>query len=268
MIIGKLGLKMRAVVGFPMCNVCDRAEAPGYETLVAKMLEEDKARLAYSRVMAAQFPSIAKSAYSSINWPVKLVYPMFEARAAYAVPNNYFQNLTMDDERLGNAFAHGAMRSLFFAGDRLMLFSKAVSFRDADEFFTSFILLHLERDEYESRVGEGEIRITAQVDKPMLNLITGRAERKKIAFSFVHQKVSGRLVSKEQVTTSARFREVYGKYGSVDLKAGSMDMEGYAITVPHFAPHPYLLQLHEWFGYESNRQFQEHVEDYFRVHLA
>jgi hypothetical protein len=251
-----------------MCNVCDRAKTPGYGALIAKMLEEDEARLAYSKAMAARFPVIAKSVYSSISWPVKLAYPMFEARAAYAVPNNYFQALSLDGERLGNSFAHGAMRSLFFAGDRLMLFSKSVSFRDAGEFFTSFLLLHLERGEYESRVGETEIRITAEAEKPMMNLITGRAEKKRIAFSFVHQKVAGRIVSKEQVTTSARFREVYGKYGGVSMKAGSMDMEGYAITVPHFAPHPYLLQLHEQFGYESNRQFQEHVEDYLRAHLV
>ncbi len=249
-----------------MCKVCDRAKTPGYEELIAKMLEEDKARIAYTRVMAAKLPGIAKGAYTSISWPVKLAYPMFEARAAYAVPNNYFQTLSLDGERLGNSFAHGAMRSLFFAGDKLMLFSKAVGFRDAGEFFTSFLLLHLDRGEYESRVGEKEIRITAEVEKPMMNLVTGRPESKKIAFSFVHQKVAGRIVPKERVTQSTRFREVYGRYG-VSRKAGSMDMEGYAITVPHFAPHPYLLQLHEQFGYESNRQFQEHVEDYFRAHL-
>jgi hypothetical protein len=250
-----------------MCDVCERAKTPAYGALIAKMLEEDEARLAYSRTMAAQLAVIGKSVYSSVNWPLKLAYPFFEARAAYAVPNNYFQNLTVDGERLGNSFAHGAMRSVFFAGGRLILFSKAVNFRDAKEFFTSFILLHLDREEYESQVDESGIRITAQVEKPMLNLITGMTQMKKIAFSFVHQKVAGRIVSREHVATSTRFREVYGKYGGVSMNAGSIDMEGYAITVPHFAPHPYLLQMHEQFGYESNRQFQEHVEDYFRAHL-
>ena len=250
-----------------MCDVCERAKTPGYGALVAKMLGEDEARLDYSKVMAAQFASIGRSVYSSVKWPLMMTYPFFEARAAYAVPNNYFQNLTVDGERVGNGFAHGAMRSLFFAGERLMLFSKSVSFRDANEFFTSFILLNLEKGEYASVVDESGIRITAQVEKPMLNLISGKAEMKKIAFSFAHQKVAGRIVSKEHVATSARFMEVYGKYGGVSMKAASIDMEGYAITVPHFAPHPYLLQLHEAFGYESNRQFQEHVEDYFRAHL-
>src|SRR5262249_12128081 len=142
---------------------------------------------------------IKRSVYSSMSWPVKLVYPMFEARSAYAVPNNYFQNLTIDDERLGNSFAHGAMRSVFFAGERLVLFSKTVSFRDADEFFTSFLLLHLEKSEYDIKQGAGEIRITVQVEKPMVNLISGKTERKRIAFGFVHQSVEGRIVSKDQV---------------------------------------------------------------------
>jgi hypothetical protein len=250
-----------------MCNVCERAKTPLYEALTARMLVEDEARLSYSRAMDAQLGAIGRSVYSSLNWPLKIAQPLFEARAAYAVPNNYFQNLTVDEERLGNGFSHGAMRSLFFAGGRLILFSKAVNFHDAKEFFTSFILIHLEKGEYEAAVDESGIRITAQVEKPMLNLISGKAERKRIAFSFAHQKVAGRIVSKEQVATSSRFREVYGKYGGVSMKTGSIDMEGYAITVPHFAPHPYLLQLHEQFGYESNRQFQEHVEDYFRAHL-
>ena len=52
------------------------------------------------------------------------------------------------------------------------------------------------------------------------------------------------------------------------MKSSSIDMEGYAITVPHFSPHPYLLQLHAQFGFGSNRDFQEHVIDYFKEHLA
>lgn len=251
-----------------MCEVCEKAKMADYGALVAKMLDEDKARLAHCMTIAPQFPSIAKSAYASVSWPVKLAYPMFEARAAYAVPNNYFQNLTVDGTRLGNSFAHGAMRSLFFAGGRLMVFSKTVGSMHAKEFFTSFLLLHLEKGEYRYAAGDGGMTITAEVEKPMLNLVTGKVERKRVVFSFVHQKVAGRIVSREQAASSSRFREVYDKYGGAYLKAGSMDMEGYAITVPHFAPHPYLLQLHRQFGYESNRQFQEHVEDYFRAHLG
>jgi hypothetical protein len=253
-----------------MCRICQTAKGmDGYDALVSRMLSEDAARMEYSKIMAESLSPIKRAVYSSMNWPVKLVYPMFEARAAYAVPNNYFQNLTIDDERLGNSFAHGAMRSVFFVGDRLVVFSKTVNFKDANEYFTSFLLLHLEKGEYKVQKGAGEIRITAIAEKPMMNLITGRTERKSIAFGFVHQSVDGRIVSREQAAASSRFKNVYSKYaGGSEMKAGSMDMEGYAITVPHFSPHPYMLQLHKEFGFETNKEFQLHVKDYFEEHIG
>ncbi len=238
-----------------------------YGELLSKMLEADKARLGYSKEMAETIKPISRMTYSSMKWPVKLVYPMFEARTAYAVPNNYFQNLTIDGERPGNSFAHGSMRSIFFAGERLVLFSKSVNFRGGKEFFTSFILLHLEKGEYMHTQDVREIRLKADVEKPMKNLITGKVEKKRISFNFIHQSVDGRIVSKEQAAQSARFRKVYAKYGGARMKSASMDMEGYAITVPHFSPHPYLLQLHKEFGFGSNKDFQLHVADYFKEHL-
>jgi len=251
-----------------MCDLCEKAKSIGpYVSLVKGMLGEDKGRMEHSKTMAPRLSPISKSIYTSMKWPVKFVYPMFEARAAYAVPNNYFQNISLDGERMGNSFAHGAMRSLFFAGDRLVLFSKSVNFKDGKEFFTSFLLLHLEKEEYKVRKDAREIRITAQLEKPMLNLMAEKTEKKKIAFTFVHQSVEGRIVSKERAATSARFKSVYQKYGGAQMKSASMDIEGYAITVPHFSPHPYMLQLHNEFGYEDNKDFQLHVRDYFDAHL-
>ncbi|VVC03310.1 Uncharacterised protein [Candidatus Bilamarchaeum dharawalense] len=252
-----------------MCNFCEKAkDTPEYVQFIEKMLEEDRARMDFTKIMAQTLSPISRSVYASMNWPVKLIYPMFEARAAFAVPNNYFQNLTVDDERLGNSFGHGAMRSIFFAGEKLVVFSKATNFHDAKEFFTSFILLHLEKNEYTATMENGEIKITAQVEKPLLNLVTGKVEKKRIAFGFVNQNVESKIVSKEQATTSARFKNVYDKYSGAQLKSASIDMEGYAITVPHFSPHPYMIQLHDKFGFEENRELQIHVEDYFKSHLV
>ena len=251
-----------------MCEFCQKAKSSqAYAALVGKMSEEDKARAEYSKEMAVTLAPLAKSVYSSMNWPVKLVYPMFEARAAFAVPNNYFQNLGIDGERLGNSFAHGAMRSLFFAGDRLVVFSKSVNFRDGREFFTSMLLLHLEKGEYEAKQGGGDIRVSADIEKPLMNLVTGKVERKRVAFSFVHQSVEGRIVSKEHAASSARFKGVYERYGGAQMRSASMDMEGYAITVPHFSPHPYMLQLKKEFGFEDNKAFQLHAAEYFKAHI-
>lgn len=243
------------------------ARVPEYSEMLDKMLEDDRDRMEFSKQMANEITIINRTCYSSMKWPVKLVCPMFEARAAYAVPNNYFQNIMVDDERIGNSFAHGAMRSVLFSGDRLVLFSKSTNFKDGREFFTSFILLHLERGEYKLTEKLGELNLTARAEKPMMNLISGKVEKKRIYFNFVHKPVEGRIVSKDSAARSARFKNVYSRFGGAQAKSASMDLEGYAITVPHFSPHPYLLQLKSEFGFKENKEFQLSVADYFRGHM-
>ncbi len=253
-----------------MCELCEKAKnSPGYMGLLSKMLEEDMARAEASKLLSGKLSMLNRTLYSSINWPVKLVYPMFDARAAYSVPNNYFQNLYLDGERLGVSFAHGAMRSVFFADNRLMLLSKSVNSEQGQEFFTSFVLLHLESDEYKfNRAADGTLLISADITKPMKNLVTEKVEKKKILFNFTHKPVKGRIVTREKILTSAQFRTIYARYGGAQMKSASIDMEGYALTVPHFAPHPYMLQLNQDFGFASNRQFQENVIEYFNAHLG
>lgn len=251
-----------------MSDLDDKARGIAeYDTLLSRMLEEDKKRVEYSKELSKEIRMLSRNLYTSMEWPVKLIHPMFEARAAYAVPNNYFQNIMLDGERLGNSFAHGAMRSLMFVGDRLVVFSKSVNFREGREFCTSFLLLHLAKSEYTHTQDVREIRISADVEKPMKNMVTGKVEKKRVSFNFIHTSVEGRMVSKEQVMQSARFKKAYARFGGAQMKSASIDMEGYAITVPHFSPHPYLLQLSRQFGYEDNKQFQLHVADYFKEHV-
>ncbi len=248
-------------------DIDEAGQVPEYAQMLEKMLQDDKDRMEFSREMAKEITLINRTCYSSMKWPVKLVYPMFEARAAYAVPNNYFQNITIDDEKPGNSFSHGSMRSVFFAGERLVLFSKSTNFKDGREFFTSFILLHLEKGEYRLTEKLGELNLYAKVEKPMKNMITGAVEKKRIFFNFVHKPVEGRIVSKDRAARSARFKSVYSRFGGAHAKSASMDLEGYAITVPHFSPHPYLLQLKSEFGFNENKEFQLAVADYFRKRM-
>lgn len=251
-----------------MCRVCDVAKTSAeYRNLFEKMYESDRDRMEFSKSVVAQLKPIGRTIYSSMKWPVKLIYPMFEARTAFSVPHNYFQPISLDGERLGAMFAHGAMRSVFFSGKRLILFSKTVNHKEGKEFFTSYVLAHFEPGEYEYELKGDELAIRADLEKPMRNLLTNKMEKKRISFNFVNKSVVGRIVSREQVMNSAQFKRVYAKYGGAMTKIASIDMEGYAITVPHFSPHPYMLQLHEQFGYGSNRDFQENVINYFVEHL-
>ncbi|MEM3422797.1 MAG: hypothetical protein QXF35_04445 [Candidatus Bilamarchaeaceae archaeon] len=251
-----------------MCKLCKiAAQISEYKTITDKMAKEDVNRINFTKEMAKEMNFLFKACYSSIKWPIILNYPFFEARTAYAVPSNYFQNILLDNEKIGNAFSHGSMRSVFFVGERLMLLSKNVNFREGKEFFTSFILAHFEQNEYGLKISEERASISVNTKKTMKNLITNDIEEKKIQFNFVHEPVKGRIITKERIMTSAQFKNIYSKYlGGAQMRSASIDLEGYAITVPHFAPHPYLLQLKEKFGYSSNREFQEHALDYFKEH--
>ena len=232
------------------------------------MHADDLLRLENSKKLATDLKTLTHSIYSSVKWPVKLNHPMFEARAAYSVPHNYFQSLAINDEKQPGAFAHGSMRSMFFVDKRLFLFSKNVAHDQALDFFSSFLLMHFEKDEYKLELESERIVISANIEKSMRNLITNKVEKTKVEFTFVNESVKNRIVSKEQVADSGYLKGIYEKYGGLASKISSIDLEGYAITVPHFSPHPYLLQLHKELGFESNRDFQERgVLEYFKAHL-
>ncbi|MDO8553366.1 MAG: hypothetical protein Q7S22_01050 [Candidatus Micrarchaeota archaeon] len=233
-----------------------------------KMFSEDSVRMEFSKSLSNDLPSLSNLLYTSIGYPVKLIYPMFEARAAYSVPKNYYQPLTVAGEKHSNTFAHGTTRSLFLVGSRLMVLSKTVSNKDGKEFFTSFLLAHFEKGEYDY-VWEGDnLTISFHGEKLVKNLMTEKKEKQPISFNFIGQSVKNRIVSQEDVATSSQFKSVYSKYGGASAKSASIDLEGYAITVSHFSPHPYLLQLHKELGYASNREFQEKgVLEYFKYHL-
>ncbi|MFH2106937.1 MAG: hypothetical protein ABII22_06785 [Candidatus Micrarchaeota archaeon] len=252
-----------------MCKLCDFSNNPSYSSFIDKMTEQDSLRMKFTHKMVEELSVIKERCFSSIKLPVKLVYPMFEARAAFAVPNNYFQNLLVDGERASVMFSHGSMRSVFFAGSRLILFSKNVNFKDGKEYFTSFLLCHFDSNEYDfSLTEDDEILMHVDSHKSLKNLITGKLEKRQIQFNFTGKSVMNRIVSREQVKTSSQFTNVYSKYGGVDTKVQSIDLEGYAITVQHFSPHPYMLQLFESAGFASARDMQEHVIDYFKEKKA
>ena len=238
-----------------------------YQELLEKNLLLDIERLKETKKACVTYPTISHSCYSSIKWPVRLVHPYFEARAAYAVPNNYYQPLLLDGEKLGNFFAHGATRSVFFIDSTLYVFSKSVNHREGEEFFTSFILAHFSKGEYSFTFEKDNFSISADTTKPMKNLITNSIEKKHITFTFQGQNVKGRMVSKERVDSSKQFSGVYGKYGGAARKSASIDLEGSAITVPHFSPHPYLLQSIEQLGFKDEEEAQLAVVEYFKEHL-
>ena len=240
-----------------------------YSELIEKMTKKDKDNIGNSKKLAEEFPIIKRMIYSSIKYPVRLVEPMFEARVPFAVPNNYYQPIYLNDEKLSVMFRHNCMRSIFFVGNRLIVISKTSRHHETIDFFMSFLMLHFEKEEYRAKItNKGEIDISVNTEKTMKNLITGKIEKKKIRFNFIQKPIIGKILSKQEVVQSTRYKQVYSKYqGGIAKQSGSIDLYGYVVSVPHFAPHPYLLRIMDELGYTEKRDFQEHVVDYFREHI-
>ena len=251
-----------------MCRICEAAATnPEYLNLLEKMMEEDVERLETTRKFLGQYPSLSHNLYTSLKWPTKLTKPLFEARVAFAIPNNYFQHLLLDGERTGNHFAHGATRSIFFSGDKLVLFSKTVGQEVGHPFLSSFLFTHFEKNEYSVAYDGKDMKISVNVEKPLKNMISGEIEKRRITFNFFHQNLEGRIISKQQAIQSSYVKKVYGKHGNVNTLFASSDLEGYVVSVSHYSPHPFMLRMCKDFGFESFRNFQEHVLDYFTEHL-
>ncbi|MBN2122501.1 hypothetical protein JW721_05625 [Candidatus Micrarchaeota archaeon] len=252
-----------------MCKICEAASSnPEYKRILDEMQQQDLHRLESTNDFLEMFPSLKSNLYTSLKWPSSLNKPLFEARAAFAVPHNYFQKLYLGNEPMGNHFAHGATRSVFFSKDRLVLLSKTVGQENGRPFLSSFLFTHFEKNEYSFKYDGNDLQISVDCEKTLKNLITKKPEKKRIRFSFVHQKMEGRILSKQQAAQSSYVKRVYGARGNVSSLFASADLEGYVVSVSHMSPHPFLLRFNSEFGFGSNREFQEHVMDYFAEHLG
>lgn len=251
-----------------MCKICENAaKNPEYQALLSRMMDEDQIRLEGTKTFLDKFPSLSHNLYTSLKYPTKLTKPLFEARTAFALPHNYFQIILLDGKRMGNQFAHGATRSMFFSGENLVVFSKTVGQEAGRPFLSSFLFTHFTPKEYTVSYDGKDMRISVNVKKSLKNLISGEVEKKQIAFNFFHQNLEGRIISKEQAMQSSYVKKIYGKRGNVRALFASADLEGYVVSVSHYSPHPFMLRLCKEFGFDSFRAFQEHTLDYFTEHL-
>jgi hypothetical protein len=250
-----------------MCRLCTAAENSSYASRMDASLKEDAALLEKTKGKEEKFPSVGHSLLTTINFPPVLHAPLFEARNAYTLINNYFQQLLLDGNKMGAMFSGGSTRSLFFSGDYLVLSSKSVAQDAGSTFFGHYLLFHFTKDEYKVKWDGSNLSISVDCRKKAKNLLSGKAEEHAISFNFLHQNVEGRILKKEEAMRSDFIRKIYGARGGMGDIFASADLEGYIVTVPHFSPHPYLLQAGAELGHPTNRHFQEHTIDYLLEHL-
>jgi hypothetical protein len=254
-----------------MCQLCEKTtNLANYQQIFEKTFEEDLQILENTKGKIDEMKGISNNFLTTINFPFKVKVPLFEPRVGFCAPNNYFQNIFLNGEKLGNSFTNKSTRSVFFNSGRMILISKSLNIGGVGEFYTSYLAVNFEKGEYELEVGEKQLKLSAKKRSKAKNLLNGEIKEFEIAFSFSQENLDGKFIQKSQVANSTLFSGVYGQKsnGPVNAakKVASMDLEGYVITVPHFAPHPYLLKVKNELGIASNRAFQEQVINYFKEH--
>lgn len=253
-----------------MCELCSKIKAnENYGSLLSEMEKSDIARLESTKKFQSLFPSAF--AYSTIDYPSSIIQPMFEPKMPFAKPLNYFQNLFVNGERSPNNFAHGATRSIFFIGKRLMLLSKNVAFHEGEEFFSSFLLAHFEPGEFAFEISpQNQISISASLEKSARNMLAGKVQKIKVEFSFFQENLENQSFSVKKMIyapSKGSFSSRPGMAGPSRLSSKDLMLD-YELGVMHFSPHPYMFMIHEELGYASQTELQKDVINYFGAHLG
>lgn len=249
-----------------MCQICERARASAtYQDALSDWLGRSMGRVQRTQELAQENDALKQALWAGVSWPPTIKLPLFEARAAYAVPTNYYQNFFVDGERQGNDWAHDYTRAVAFYKESLFFISQRVKVKGGQDYFGHLVVLLLGPEEYSFKAEEnGSVLLSASLEKEVENLVTGEREMKKFSFHFTHKPAAHAMVSREQALSSGRMQEIYG---NIDKNTfADANLEGYLVTVPHFAPHPYLSAEYRSFGYGSRADFQAHVDDYFKQH--
>ncbi|MEM3071281.1 MAG: hypothetical protein QXG33_01765 [Candidatus Anstonellales archaeon] len=196
-------------------------------------------------------PSFSKDICSNLPFPIKVSYPLFEPRAPYTSSSNYFQPMYVDGQKQPIRFAGDSTRALSIYEGNLILLSKFVETKEGKEHFQSYFLIKFSPSEFNITKTQTSLTISANCKKILKNIITKEEEERTVSFAFVHKDISHAIINKKG-GLSTKVKEVYEKKVYPLLN----DLENYLISVPHFNPHPYLLDCYSELGFKSRREMQ------------
>ena len=190
-------------------------------------------------------------AFSNLPFPPKISFPLFEAKAALAVPSKYYQPLSVDDVPLRNDWAHDFCRSVGFVDGSLLLISQAIAKKPQGEAFLHYLAVKFSKSEFSfNDSGNGKFQISASnVSREGVDLLSGSPASHSFSFSFTHNPTKMATMSSTSFRASGLSSSVYGKHGGL-----ARSTEESVITVAHLEPHPYLLADFAALGYKSRRE--------------
>jgi len=276
-----------------MCELCERARAsPSYRAQLREWIARDGGRLAATREQAKGNQALANSFLSNIDFPPSIAIPLFEPRVPNPNPSNYFQNAFVDGVRLHSGWSHDCARSIgFFEDGGLLFITKAVARSvGAPEYLFYLYVIRFEKGEFRLSVdASGKALLEANVQKTGTNILSGAPASRLFSFSFQHFPTDTAILPKERAAAyyaqraaahapgAAPHQPSISGFGGAPVspaaprpsllsRTSGSSFEEYAITVPHLAPHPYLLQAYQELGFSSRIELQNSVSKFLKEH--
>ncbi|MEM4390063.1 MAG: hypothetical protein QXG98_05370 [Candidatus Micrarchaeia archaeon] len=255
-----------------MCELCDRAQASSfYQSQLKEWFARDAGRLAATRAQAAGNPTLANSFLSNLGFPPNVSMPLFEPRVPTPNPANYYQNAFVDGVRLHNGWTHDCARAVgFFENGDLLFITKAVARNvGAPEYLLYLYIVQFEKGEFKLSVdASGKAVIEADAQKSGTNILSGAPAAHQLTFSFQHFPTDRAILPKERAAAYyAQRAAAHAPTAPVrQSRTSGSSFEEYAVTVPHLAPHPYLLQVYQELGFATRIELQNAVSKFLKQH--
>lgn len=248
-----------------MCRLCTAASSIGFDAIFQKdieLLELTKGKEPSNPSCFTNIQNWQNSSFSSA---------LFEPLMPFASPQNYYQPLFVDGQKVRSDWASGWTRSLSFLSDGLLLYTKATQRQpfSQDEFFLFFFLVKFP---YSSlRITNEPPRFILRAEEVELNgtnLITNQPTSHRFSFTFSHIATDKNAVRSQAVSQSKFVREVVHRKPSKEAYIPKSEFEKFTVTTYYFAPHPLLMKMHRELGYEQRFQLQNDVPKFLEEHFS
>ena len=190
-------------------------------------------------------------------------YPLFEPKAAYASPVKYFQETWLEKAQLPCNWTHASTRAIGFLGGDLVLFSKFPKPSDP-KLLLSFIHLRVPISRLKAGYDQSILSVSFSGSVNATDMKSGSRRDVSVSFTFTGRKHI--TLTKKELHRSDVMSQSYGEHA--DERLASADIAGYVVSVPHFAPHPYLFNMHKELGFPSRNAMLQETNGFIMEHLG
>lgn len=258
-----------------MCETCSKLRTSAYSGIISKYMLEDVQRLMNTNDNymatkpedsgAARDNTYAPLLFSQEDFPFIEPLLYLEPRVALPKPTRYYQAMRVDGKDLRMDWSSGSMQALGFKDGSVILLAKAVVKNMGEaERLSHYVLAKLRKDELKTTEASNVLTIAFKGHMDGIDIKSRKIEGHDIEFSFRHHNNENAIVPVAAVSASA----IYGGKARVQSSTAILSrFENYSITVPHFAPHPLLLQAHKELGFGSAMEMQKAVYKMLKQHL-